>query len=332
MPANSKFSFSVVIPTYNEKEYLPLCLDSIVNQNYDRDLVEIIVVDGLSTDGTLSVIKKYQSKHSGIKYFLNSEKKTPNALNIGVKNSSGEVIVILGAHATLDKDFLYFNNKNMDEHNVKVSGGTQYNIGKSFIQKAIGIAMEVPFAIASAPYRWSKKEQFVDTVVYAAYKRELFEEIGFFEEKFSISEDAEINWRIRQAGYKIFFSPKIKSYYYPRKSILKFIKQIFRYGILRVNVVKKHFDAIRFFHLIPPIFVVTIILMIILVLTGNLKIEIPLIVLAIYFLTSILSSAVKLIPDKLLYIPLMPLLVFLMHFFWGLGFIVGLLLPRSDRW
>ena len=78
MPANSKFSFSVVIPTYNEKEYLPLCLDSIINQNYDRDLVEIIVVDGLSTDGTLSVIKKYQSKHSGIKYFVNSEKNNRN--------------------------------------------------------------------------------------------------------------------------------------------------------------------------------------------------------------------------------------------------------------
>ena len=253
-------------------------------------------------------------------------------MNIGIKNSIGEVIVILGAHATLDKDFLYFNNKFMCEHNVKVSGGTQYNIGEGFIQKAIGIAMELPFAIASAPYRWSKKEQFVDTVVYAAYKRELFEEIGFFEENFSIAEDAEINWRIRQAGYKIFFSPKIKSYYYPRKSILKFIKQIFRYGILRVNVVKKHLDALRFFHLIPPIFVLTIILMIILGLTGNLKIEIPLIVLAVYFLTGILSSAVKLIPGKMIYIPLMPPLVFLLHFFWGLGFIVGLVLPRSDKW
>jgi len=154
----------------------------------------------------------------------------------------------------------------------------------------------------------------------------------FFEEKFSISEDAEINWRIRQAGYKIFFSPEIKSYYYPRKSILKFIKQIFRYGILRVNVVKKHLDAIKLFHLIPPIFVIAIFLMIILVLTGNLNIEIPVFVLAIYFLTSILSSAIKLIPNKLHYLLLMPPLVFLMHFFWGLGFIVGLLLPRSDKW
>ena len=332
MAANSKFGFSVVIPTYNEKDYLPLCLDSIINQNYDRDLVEIIVVDGLSTDGTLDVIKKYQNKHTGIKYFENIEKKTPNALNIGIKNSTGEVIVILGAHATLDKDFLYFNNKFMSEQNVKVTGGTQYNIGESFIQKAIGIAMELPFAIASAPYRWSKKEQFVDTVVYAAYKRELFEEIGLFEQNFSIAEDAEINWRIRQAGYKIFFSPKIKSYYYPRKSILKFIRQIFRYGILRVNVVKKHLDAIRFFHLIPPIFVLAIILMTILVLAGSLKMEIILIVLVIYFLTSILSSAVKLIPDKLQYIILIPPLIFLMHFFWGLGFIVGLLLPRSNKW
>jgi len=220
----------------------------------------------------------------------------------------------------------------MNEHNVKVCGGTQYNIGEGFIQKTIGLAMELPFAIASAPYRWSKKEQFVDTVVYAAYNKELFDEIGFFEEKFSISEDAEINWRIRQAGYKIFFSPKIKSYYYPRKSVLKFIKQIFRYGILRVNVIKKHFNALRLFHLIPPIFVLTIILMIILVLTGDLNIEIPLILLAVYFLTGILSSAVRLIPGKMFYIPLMPPLVFLMHFFWGLGFIVGLVLPRSDKW
>ena len=84
--------------------------------------------------------------------------------------------------------------------------------------------------------------------------------------------------------------------------------------------------------MIPPIFVLTIILMIILGLTGNLKIEIPLIVLAVYFLTGILSSAVKLIPGKMIYIPLMPPLVFLLHFFWGLGFIVGLVLPRSDKW
>jgi len=304
MPANSKFNFSVVIPTYNEKDYLSICLESIISQNYDKDLVEIVIVDGQSTDGTLAVIKEYQSKHSRIKCFENVEKKTPNALNIGIKNSIGEVIVILGAHTILDKDFLYFNNKFMNEHNVKVCGGTQYNIGEGFIQKTIGLAMELPFAIASAPYRWSKKEQFVDTVVYAAYNKELFDEIGFFEEKFSISEDAEINWRIRQAGYKIFFSPKIKSYYYPRKSVLKFIKQIFRYGILRVNVIKKHFNALRLFHLIPPIFVLTIILMIILVLTGDLNIEIPLILLAVYFLTGILSSAVRLIPGKMFYIPL----------------------------
>jgi GT2 family glycosyltransferase len=192
--------------------------------------------------------------------------------------------------------------------------------------------MEVPFAMASASYRWSKKEQFVDTVVYAAYKRDLFEKIGYFEEAFSISEDAEINWRIRQAGYKIFYSPRIKSYYYPRKSVFKFIKQMFRYGILRVNVLKKHFDSIKIVHLIPPIFVISIILLALLLLGNIIVSKILIFYLLCYFFVSLLFSVFTLSSKKIMFLPIVLLLTFLMHFFWGLGFLIGLLLPRSDKW
>ena len=332
MKEDDKYKFSIVIPTYNEENYILNCLSSIENQNYERDLIEIIIVDGNSTDKTLNLVEGFKNKHNSIKIFQNPEKKTPKSLNIGIRNATGDVIVILGAHTRLDENFLYYNNKFLHEKDVEVSGGTQINTGINYIQNAIGIAMEMPFAMASAEYRWSKTEKFVDTVVYGAYKREVFDEIGYFEENFTISEDAELNWRIRQKGHKIFYSPKIKSYYYPRASLIKFIKQMFRYGILRVNVLKKHIDSIKLFHIIPSFFVITLIGLIILTMIGYLDNRFLLLLLFVYFSVNIISSFIKTFPQKLVYLPILPLFVFLMHFFWGLGFIVGLILPKSAKW
>lgn len=325
-------SFSIIIPTFNEQDNIGNCLDSIINQNYDNSLVEIIIVDGHSFDNTISKIQEYQRKFSNISLLENPVRKTPTSLNIGIKKSKCEVIIILGAHASLDPDFIYFNNKYLNEMNVKVTGGTQLNVGFSFVQKAVALAMENPFGMGSAPYRWSRKEQFVDTVVYAAYKRELFDKIGYFEENFSISEDSEMNWRIRKAGYKIFFSPNIKSYYHPRRTVSKFIQQMFRYGILRVHMFKKHKSAVKITHLIPPSFVVTLILILIFSLLDVLNPIFLFALLLCYFLVNLLSVLLKISKENLHFIPLVSFLIFLLHFSWGLGFIVGLFLPRSKRW
>jgi len=328
----NKYKFSIVIPCLNEEDYIGRCLDSIAAQNYDRDLIEVVIVDGNSTDKTHDIIKRYQSENPNIKLFFNPEKKTPRSLNIGIKNSTGDVVVILGAHTKVHEDFVRYNNHYLHEKKVKVTGGTQENVGLTYVQSLIGQAMELPFGMASAQYRWSKKEQFVDTVVYAAYKKELFEEIGYFEENFTISEDAEINWRIRNAGYKIFYSPKIKTYYYPRSSIKKFIKQMFRYGILRVNVLKKHFNSLKIVHVIPPGFVLTLTGLAIGSFFEPLVFKVLLAVLAGYFLVSFISTFMKLSPDKLKFVPVLPFLIFMMHFAWGLGYIIGLILPKSDKW
>ncbi len=280
----------------------------------------------------LKFCRNIEDKFSGLKVLQNPEKITPRALNIGIKNSKGDVIVILGAHTVIDTDFIALNNKYLNEQGVKVTGGTQINIGKTFRQKLIGLVMGLPFGISSAAYRWSKKEQFVDTVVYAAYRRELFDEIGYFEEKFSISEDAEINWRVRQKGYKIFYSPRIKTYYFPRNKIIGFLKQLFRYGILRVNVVKKHRDALKIIHLIPSIFVLVVLSLIILLTLKSIFLEILIFIICIHFLVSLVTSFRYLKSDQYRFLLFIPFLIFLMHFFWGLGFIVGLILPKSKRW
>lgn len=327
-----QLKFSIVIPCLNEEQYIGNCIDSILKQSYDLSLIEVIVVDGGSSDRTPEILFEYQKKFMGLMVLQNPEKITPRALNIGIRNSTGQVVVILGAHTIIDQNFISLNNKYLNEKDVKVSGGTQINVGKTFRQRLIGLVMGLPFGISSASYRWSRREQFVDTVVYAAYRRELFDEIGYFEENFSISEDAEINWRIRQKGYKIFYSPQIKTYYYPRTKIIGFLKQLFRYGILRVNVVKKHSDALKLVHTIPSVFVLVILCLIVLLPVNTLYLKLLIFIFCLHFVTSVLTSLRFLKSGQFKFLIFIPFLIFLMHFFWGFGFLVGLILPKSKKW
>ncbi len=229
---------SVVIPMYNEVDNIIQCLDSINSQDYAIEKIEICVVDGESTDGSGELVLEYAKTHANVKLLSNPDRFTPKSLNIGIKAAEGEVVIILGAHTKVRKDFVSKNIEKMRDKSVLCVGGTQINKGDSYIQQAIGNAMGSPFGIMSAPYRFKKTSGYVDTVVYAAYHRSLFDKVGYFDEKKPISEDAEFNWRIRKAGYKIYFSPDIISYYFPRKNLKRLLNQFFRYGIFRVNVVK----------------------------------------------------------------------------------------------
>ena len=321
---------SIVIPMFNEIGAIERCINSILNQDYERSLIEVVVVDGISTDGSRNKVKELSSTHSNIHLFENPKRKTPISLNVGIKNSNGDVVIILGAHTVIKKDFISQNIHYMRTKNVKCVGGTQINVGDTYTQKAIGYAMGHPFGLASAPYRFVKSEKFVDTVVYAAYKKELFDEVGYFDEELFISEDAELNWRIRQAGHKIFYSPKIISYYYPRKTLRKLIIQLFRYGILRVNVIKKHFDAIKIVHLIPPAFVSTSSLLLILSFFDKLPLKILCGIWLFYFSAVLISSTGISIRKGLKYIFILPILFLAIHLSWGVGFLIGLFKTQVD--
>jgi len=319
---------SIVIPMFNEIDNIERCIDSISSQDYPQEFIEIVVVDGGSTDGSRERVVELSKKHSNLRMRANPDRLTPKSLNIGIKDANGDVVIILGAHTTLKKDFVSQNIKYMNQKKVKCVGGTQINIGESYIHQAIGNAMGSPFGFPSAHYRYWKKEKFVDTVVYAAYKKELFDEIGYFDEELFISEDAELNWRIRKAGYKIFYTPKIVSYYTPRKSLPALIKQLFRYGILRVNVIKKHFDAARLIHLVPALFILLTAALLILSFSDKVFFDLLITVWGLYLLTVIISSIAVSIRTKLKYILILPVIYILIHLSWGLGFIVGIFKTR----
>jgi GT2 family glycosyltransferase len=310
---------SIVIPMFNESEAIERCLNSIFYQDYPKGKIEILVADGGSTDGAREKVESLARMNPNLRIVENPKRRTPAGLNAGIRSANGDIVIILGAHTRIKEDFVRQNVEAMERERVNCTGGTQVNVGNTYMQKAIGIAMGSPFGLPSAPYRFSRSEKFVDTVVYAAYKSSLFAEVGLFDEELFISEDAEMNWRIRKAGHKIFYTPKIVSYYYPRRTISSLFRQLFRYGILRVNVMKKHLDAVKWVHLVPFLFLTGLILLMLFRVWKLFTFLLGFYVLAIVYYS--LRSAIR---DGFRYVPVLPLRLVTIHLSWGLGFIVGL--------
>ncbi|MBL7109969.1 MAG: glycosyltransferase family 2 protein [Candidatus Marinimicrobia bacterium] len=322
---------SFVIPMLNEAEHIQICMDSILDQDYPKDKIEMHVVDGGSTDGSVPIVKDYV-KTSVTPIFLhnNPKRKTPISLNIGIKAALGELIIILGAHTEIEPDFVIQNVANLNRDGVWCSGGTQINVGKTLQQSSIGVAMSHWFGIPSAAYRYKKKAGFVNTVVYGAYKKEVFNEVGLFEEKGLMSEDAELNLRIINAGYKIYYDPRIKSRYYPRKTLITFFKQMYNYGILRSQILKKHSRGLRWLHFVPPLSLVFFLLLAI----SSIVVQSSIVILAIFMLLYLTMAGMSAVDACIRQGKGNPVLVFIafidMHIAWALGFWAGMIRPKSQ--
>lgn len=247
---------NVVVPVYNEAECIVACLEAVLGQGYPRERLEIHVVDGASDDGSAELVQEhFVLAGEPVWLHTNPDRKTAKSLNIGIRESSGDIVIILGAHTEICADFIARNIENLRRPKVMCSGGTQINVGSTRRQVAIGAAMSHPFGMPTAPYRFRKTPGFVPTVVYGAYRREIFQKIGFFEEEGRIAEDADVNWRIIQAGFKIYFDPLIKTKYFPRSTFRSLVLQMFRYGIFRAYLFRKHFGGTSWLHVVPPVFV-----------------------------------------------------------------------------
>jgi cellulose synthase/poly-beta-1,6-N-acetylglucosamine synthase-like glycosyltransferase len=321
---------SIVIPTYNESQYIKKCIDAILMQDYPIESLEILVVDGNSEDNTLDLVHQhFIDQKMPVAIHKNPKRKTPTGLNIGVCKSTGDVVIILGAHAELYPGFIRRNVENLRIPGVVCSGGTQINLGDSPKQISIGVVMSHWFGMATAPHRYQKKPGKVHTVAYGAYRRDLFKEIGYFEEEGSIAEDAELNWRIIQSGYDIYFDPDIKARYYPRNTFIKFAYQMYRYGILRAYMFRKHFEGLAFLHFIPPAFLLTLVGLV----AGSVFHRVPQILLAILLL--IYGGLVTIFGflawrGEKRARPMSISWAFVsMHLAWALGFIIGVISRKT---
>lgn len=317
--------FSIISPIRNEEDYISQCLQSIVDQDFDNTNYEVLVIDGMSTDRTREIVRKFQRQNNNIKLLDNPQKGRTTALNIGLKAAKGDIIVRIDGHAYFEKDYLHQCSIYLENFEADCVGGPIENIGKSFVGKAVSLAMSSLFGVGNARFRTSGREGYVDCLAFGAYRREVFEKIGYFDEEFTSSEDDEFNYRLRKFGSKIYFTPKIKSYYYPRSSLTKLWRQYFQYGFWKIRVLQKHFKMMQLRQFVPPLFTFSFLGSAFIGLIYKPALYVFIFIFFSYILSSLFFSLKISAKKGLKYFIILPLIFSILHFSFGLGFWWGTL-------
>jgi len=320
---------TVVVPMRNEEGFIGKCLDSLIQQDYPVDRMEVLVVDGRSEDASRAIVLEKSLKHSFIRLLNNPKRITPAALNIGIRNAVGDVIIRLDAHHFAARDFISKNVAYLLKTGADCVGGPICTISQSFIGRAISLAVSCPFGVGDALFRYSQKEQCVDTVANPGYPREVFDRIGFFDEELIGAEDDEFNYRLRAYGGRILLCPQIRTWYNCRDSLRKLWQQYCQYGYMKVRVLQKHPRQMRWRQFAPPTFVVSLLSGLGLSLLG---IFWPLALIAgSYLMANLVVSLWVAGQSGLRYLAVLPIAFIILHISYGTGFLIGLF-RFANRW
>lgn len=232
---------SVVIPVRNAEKYLPSCLGQLVRQDYPHDKLEVIIVDGLSEDGTVHAAESYPLGRIGRKVIRCESLGRSQGLNAGIRAAAGDAICRLDARTRIEPHYISTCAQALLTTGAANVGGRQVPEGRTPAQVAIGLAMAHPFGVGNAQFRIAKESGYVDTVYLGFFRRDIFDRVGYFDEKAAvISEDSDLNQRIRAAGEKIYLIATLRAGYEPRASLADQFALYFRYGGARAGNVLKH--------------------------------------------------------------------------------------------
>ncbi len=312
---------SILIPTYNEEHYIAGCLDSILMNDYPQDFLEILVIDGGSTDFTREIVQRYIERYHFIRLLENPKRIQAEALNIGIREATGEIIICMSAHAVYAPDYIRQCVTLLQETGAANVGGLMSAVGQDYLSNGIAIALSSPFGIGDARYRYSDREEWVDTVFAGCWYKKTLEALGGFNEEWVVNEDYELNYRLRQMGGKILFSPKIRCQYFVRRSLRALARQFFRYGFWRVKTLVAYPDSLRWRQLVPPLFILMLIASLtMLPVFGLVSIVIP----GLYIGVNVIASLQAARHRGWQYLPVLPLVFTTIHISWGLGFLFGL--------
>lgn len=325
---------SIIMPVYNEERYIAACVESVFSQDYPVELMQVIFVDGCSTDKTVEMLKKAQEKHPQIVILNNPNKTVPYAMNIGIAYSKAPVIVRLDAHAEYPADYVRLSVETLLTHECDNAGGVAESRGRNFMGQAIAEMLKTPLGVGNSTFRLTDEDGYVDTVPFGCWRRELFERIGGFDERMTRNQDNELNFRIRKNGGKIYLNHKIHVIYYCRDTIPAIMKMGFTNGKWNVITMALVPGSMGVRHFVPLAFALSSLGLILLTLLtaswffgGLLALE-----LGAYFLLDFFYSYTIAKEKGLHYFPVEVILYPAFHYAYGFGSLTGIFwLPRFLR-
>jgi glycosyltransferase involved in cell wall biosynthesis len=253
---------SVIVPCRNEKHWIGPCLQSILDNDYPQDRLEVLVVDGLSNDGTREVIESFAGRFPQLRMVSNEKQITPAALNLGIAAARGSVIVRMDAHVEYPRDYISALVALLEQSAADNVGGVCQTLpaNNSPVARAVALGMSHPLGVGNAHFRiGSVEDRWVDTVPFGCYRREVFDRIGLFDEELVRNQDDELNLRLIKQGGRILLSPRIVCKYYARGSLAKLWRMYYQYGYYKPLVVRKLGGVMTVRQLLPPLFVLCLI-------------------------------------------------------------------------
>lgn len=320
---------SIIVPCYNEQATIQLLLAAIYAQTYPRNELEVVIADGLSTDKTRDEIAAFQKEHPSliVKVVDNPKRIIPAALNRAIQASRGSVIIRLDAHCVPQANYVEGCLRDLQAGCGDNVGGV-WDIrpgSQSWIGRSIAVAAAHPMGVGDARYRYSNQAGPVDTVPFGAFRRALVERVGLFDETLFTNEDYEFNTRIRQFGGTVWLNPAIRSVYFARADLVGLARQYWRYGYWKQRMLRRYPGSLRWRQALPPVFVVSLALLIIISIVfppARWVLGLELIgYIAVLFTAGLFSTLRRKDPALLAGFPLA---VATMHVTWGTGFLLSL--------
>ncbi|MBP6084529.1 MAG: glycosyltransferase family 2 protein [Candidatus Planktophila sp.] len=316
-PGSNLPAVSVVLPVLNEESHLANAVNSILSQDYAGTL-EIILALGPSKDKTDEIAQRLASSDPRITLVDNPSGRTAAGLNAAINKSKNPVIVRVDAHAELQKNYISLAIDVMKSSGAVNVGGIMGAEGKSRFEKSVAAAMRSSLGVGASRFHTGGEAGFVDTVYLGVFIRSAVIAIGGFDERFIRAQDWELNYRLRQAGGKIFFDPRLHVTYRPRSSVKALAKQYFEYGRWRRVVSRRHQGTINYRYLAPPFALIGTALSVILGLVIHQILIIPATIYGVFLIFASLITG-KGFVEKLL----LPIVLFTMQMSWGLGFLTS---------
>jgi len=248
---------TVVVPVRNEERYISRTIEFLLNQDYPPERVEILVGVADSTDRTAHVVQEIAAREPRVKYFHNPHGLSSGARTLGAKRAAGDIVLFVDGHVWIDNDQIFRNTARlMEEKDVSALSRPQFldTPENSHFQRAVSLARKSFLGHGLNSTIYTTKEEYVEpSSSGAAYRREVFDQVGFFDLNFDACEDVDFNYRCALAGFRSFTSMKLAVYYYPRSSLGEVFRQMSRYGTGRFRLAAKFPHSLTVGTLMPAL-------------------------------------------------------------------------------
>lgn len=313
------------MPIRNEDEFIERSLGAVLAQDYPSERLEVLVVDGMSDDGTRERVQRMLANRSNARLLDNPRRIVSTALNIGLAEARGEVIVRVDGHTIIASDYVRCCVGALAETGADCVGGLMRSVGDTPFGKAAAVATGHPFGVGGSRFHYASEAQEADTVYMGTWPRQVFERVGTFDEELVRNQDDEFSYRLRAARGRIWLDPRIRSTYHTRSSLPALWRQYFQYGYWKVRVFQKVAGSARVRHWVPPLFALAIVGGVpVALLSPSLR---PLYVggLMCYVLVNLAVSAYLARRLELRHALWLPLVFATLHLAYGLGFWGGML-------